>query len=66
MQDQTTNAAAGRIEEAADTAGTTDPGAVLEFLRDHGLDAGTFVTFGKNLVIAIPFPQQDVHLYKAD
>jgi len=53
MQDANPSEAPTKVDEAAEAISTMDPNAILEFLKNNGLDASTLVTFGKNVVLAI-------------
>lgn len=41
------------VQEAADAVASMDPNRIMEFLQNNGLDSTTFVTLGKNLIVAI-------------
>jgi small conductance mechanosensitive channel len=41
------------VQEAADAVVSMDPNRIMEFLQNNGLDSTTFVTLGKNLIVAI-------------
>jgi len=41
------------VQEAADAVASMDPNRMMEFLQNNGLDSTTFVTLGKNLIVAI-------------
>ena len=43
---------AATVQEAADAVASMDPNRIMEFLSNNGLDSSTFVTLGKNIVIA--------------
>ncbi len=44
---------ADTVQEAAEAVASMDPQTILEFLQNNGLDSSTFVTLGKNIVIAL-------------
>lgn len=41
------------VQEAADAVVSMDPNRIMEFLQNNGLDAGTFVALGKNIIVAL-------------
>lgn len=43
----------GTVQEAADAVASMDPNRIMEFLQNNGLDSTTFVTLGKNLIVAV-------------
>jgi small conductance mechanosensitive channel len=53
MQNTDNNDVTNKIEEATEAVASMDPNAILEFLKNNGLDSSALVTFGKNLIIAI-------------
>ena len=43
----------GTVQEAAEAVASMDPNRVMEFLQNNGLDSGTLVALGKNIVVAV-------------
>ena len=41
------------VQEAADAVASMDPNRIMEFLENNGLDSGTLVALGKNIIVAI-------------
>jgi small conductance mechanosensitive channel len=41
------------VQEAADAVASMDPNRIMEFLQNNGLDSGTLVALGKNIIVAI-------------
>ena len=57
MQEQPDTAAEpatnSTVDEAVEAVSSMDPNAILEFLKNNGIDSTTFVNFGKDVIVAL-------------